>query len=117
MGVDEMIGEADIDGDGEVNYEEFVKMMMSKRRLKKAMSFADVAKVEAEVVHEKDKVDKELKDDKHKKLQKKWRVAAHAVAVSQHHPSIAAPGVMPTAMGGFALLALVGAAIFGRFAC
>ncbi|XP_037637883.1 calmodulin-like [Sebastes umbrosus] len=28
--VDEMIREADIDGDGRVNYEEFVKMMMSK---------------------------------------------------------------------------------------
>lgn len=29
--VDNMIREADIDGDGQVNYEEFVKMMMSKR--------------------------------------------------------------------------------------
>jgi calmodulin len=28
--VDEMIREADIDGDGQINYEEFVKMMMSK---------------------------------------------------------------------------------------
>jgi len=28
--VDEMIREADIDGDGKVNYEEFVKMMMSR---------------------------------------------------------------------------------------
>merc|ERR1712023_553583 len=28
--VDEMIREADIDGDGQVNYQEFVKMMMSK---------------------------------------------------------------------------------------
>jgi calmodulin len=28
--VDEMIREADIDGDGQVNYEEFVTMMMSK---------------------------------------------------------------------------------------
>ncbi|WAR18959.1 CALM-like protein [Mya arenaria] len=28
--VDEMIREADIDGDGQVNYEEFVKMMMTK---------------------------------------------------------------------------------------
>ena len=28
--VDEMIREADVDGDGEVNYEEFVKMMMAK---------------------------------------------------------------------------------------
>jgi len=27
--VDEMIREADIDGDGQINYEEFVKMMMS----------------------------------------------------------------------------------------
>jgi calmodulin len=27
---DEMIREADIDGDGQINYEEFVKMMMSK---------------------------------------------------------------------------------------
>lgn len=26
----EMIREADIDGDGQINYEEFVKMMMSK---------------------------------------------------------------------------------------
>lgn len=28
--VDEMIREADIDGDGQVNYDEFVKMMTSK---------------------------------------------------------------------------------------
>ena len=28
--VDEMIREADIDGDGQINYEEFVRMMMSK---------------------------------------------------------------------------------------
>ena len=27
--IDEMINEADIDGDGQINYEEFVKMMMS----------------------------------------------------------------------------------------
>ena len=28
--VDEMINEADIDGDGVINYDEFVKMMMAK---------------------------------------------------------------------------------------
>jgi len=28
--VDEMIREADIDGDGQINYEDFVKMMMAK---------------------------------------------------------------------------------------
>lgn len=28
--VDEMIKEADIDGDGQINYEEFVRMMMAK---------------------------------------------------------------------------------------
>ena len=28
--VDEMIREADVDSDGQINYEEFVKMMMSK---------------------------------------------------------------------------------------
>jgi calmodulin len=28
--VDEMIREADIDGDGQINYEEFVKMMINK---------------------------------------------------------------------------------------
>ena len=31
--VDEMIREADIDGDGQVNYEEFVTMMTSKQNL------------------------------------------------------------------------------------
>ncbi|XP_075410153.1 calmodulin-like [Tenrec ecaudatus] len=30
QGVDEMIREADIDGDGQVNYEEFVQMMIAK---------------------------------------------------------------------------------------
>ena len=29
-GVDEMIREADVDGDGQINYDEFVKMMISK---------------------------------------------------------------------------------------
>ncbi|KAK9913353.1 hypothetical protein M0R45_037171 [Rubus argutus] len=29
--VDEMVREADVDGDGQINYEEFVKVMMSKR--------------------------------------------------------------------------------------
>merc|ERR1712118_498477 len=29
--VDEMIREADVDGDGQINYEEFVKMMMAKQ--------------------------------------------------------------------------------------
>jgi hypothetical protein len=28
--VDEMIREADIDGDGHINYEEFVRMMMAR---------------------------------------------------------------------------------------
>ena len=28
--VDEMIREADVDGDGQINYEEFVKMMQAK---------------------------------------------------------------------------------------
>ncbi|XP_062207196.1 calmodulin-2/4-like [Phragmites australis] len=30
--VDEMVREADVDGDGRINYEEFVKVMMAKRR-------------------------------------------------------------------------------------
>jgi hypothetical protein len=30
--VDEMIREADVDGDGQINYEEFVKVMMAKWR-------------------------------------------------------------------------------------
>ncbi|KAK4358468.1 hypothetical protein RND71_020697 [Anisodus tanguticus] len=30
--VDEMIREADVDGDGQINYDEFVKVMMAKRR-------------------------------------------------------------------------------------
>ncbi|KAK3165751.1 hypothetical protein QOZ80_1AG0037220 [Eleusine coracana subsp. coracana] len=30
--VDEMVREADVDGDGHINYEEFVKVMMAKRR-------------------------------------------------------------------------------------
>ncbi|KAL9458510.1 hypothetical protein AB3S75_007386 [Citrus x aurantiifolia] len=33
--VDEMIREADVDGDGQINYEEFVKVMMAKRRRKR----------------------------------------------------------------------------------
>lgn len=33
--VDEMIREADVDGDGQVNYEEFVKMMMGKVGLRR----------------------------------------------------------------------------------
>jgi len=190
--VDEMIREADIDGNNKVNYEEFVKMMTTKRRLFEEkeghmgfadaaklmaeevhekhkvdealhpelrlledeatdeghMSFADAAKLEEEVVHEKHKVDKALHPEKlrlledeatfeghmsfadaamvvHKKhladkalhLQGKWHTAAHAITVSHRHPSIAAPGVLPTAMGGFALLALVGSTVLGRAIC
>jgi len=189
--VDEMIREGDIDGDKEMNYIEFVKMMMIKRRLVEEeeghmgfadaakleeevvqekhkvdkalhpellledeatdeghMSFADAAKLEEEVVHEKHKVDKALHPEKlrlledeatfdghmsfadvamvvHKKhladkalhLQRKWHTAAHAITVSHRHPSIAAPGVLPTAMGGFALLALVGSTVLGRAIC
>uniref|UniRef100_A0A803PYE2 EF-hand domain-containing protein n=1 Tax=Cannabis sativa TaxID=3483 RepID=A0A803PYE2_CANSA len=33
--VDEMIREADVDGDGQINYEEFVKVMMAKKRQKR----------------------------------------------------------------------------------
>ncbi|XP_030520861.1 calmodulin-2/4-like isoform X3 [Rhodamnia argentea] len=33
--VDEMIREADVDGDGQINYEEFVRVMMAKRREKR----------------------------------------------------------------------------------
>ena len=33
--VNEMIREADVDGDGQVNYEEFVRMMLSKWKKKK----------------------------------------------------------------------------------
>nr|POF08019.1 calmodulin-related protein [Quercus suber] len=33
--VDEMIREADVDGDGQINYEEFVKVMMAKKRQRK----------------------------------------------------------------------------------
>ncbi|PSR90104.1 Calmodulin-related protein [Actinidia chinensis var. chinensis] len=33
--VDEMIREADVDGDGQINYEEFVKVMMAKRRARR----------------------------------------------------------------------------------
>jgi hypothetical protein len=32
--VDEMIREADIDGDGHINYEEFVRMMMARWQTK-----------------------------------------------------------------------------------
>jgi Ca2+-binding EF-hand superfamily protein len=28
--IEEMVREADVDGDGQINYDEFVKMMMSK---------------------------------------------------------------------------------------
>uniref|UniRef100_A0A0A9DDR9 EF-hand domain-containing protein n=1 Tax=Arundo donax TaxID=35708 RepID=A0A0A9DDR9_ARUDO len=33
--VDEMVREADVDGDGHINYQEFVKVMMAKRRNKR----------------------------------------------------------------------------------
>ncbi|KAF8039671.1 hypothetical protein BT93_B2014 [Corymbia citriodora subsp. variegata] len=36
--VDEMIREADVDGDGQINYEEFVRVMMAKKRQKRAES-------------------------------------------------------------------------------
>jgi hypothetical protein len=42
--VDEMIREADVDGDGQINYEEFVKMMMAKH--KDLLNDNDVAKRE-----------------------------------------------------------------------
>ncbi|KAL6853536.1 hypothetical protein ACP4OV_019565 [Aristida adscensionis] len=34
--VDEMVREADVDGDGHINYDEFVKVMVAKRRSKRA---------------------------------------------------------------------------------
>ncbi|KAL4313498.1 hypothetical protein GQ457_01G038720 [Hibiscus cannabinus] len=37
--VDEMIREADVDGDGQINYEEFVKVMMAKRRDRTTSSY------------------------------------------------------------------------------
>ncbi|KZV55146.1 calmodulin 1 [Dorcoceras hygrometricum] len=36
-GVNEMIREADVDGDGQINYEEFVKVMMAKKQKQKNM--------------------------------------------------------------------------------
>jgi calmodulin len=33
--VDEMIREADVDGDGQINYQEFVKMMVTLQVIKK----------------------------------------------------------------------------------
>merc|ERR1712150_193779 len=69
------------------------------------MSFADVAMV----VHQKHLKDKALH------IQQKWRTAAHAVTVSHRRPSIVAPGA--TAMGGFALLALICSAVLGRVVC
>ncbi|KAF7031242.1 hypothetical protein CFC21_042601 [Triticum aestivum] len=33
--VEEMVREADVDGDGQINYDEFVKVMMAKRREKR----------------------------------------------------------------------------------
>merc|ERR1719414_2235524 len=60
------------------------------------VSFADAAMV----VYKKHLADKALH------LQQKWRAAAHVVTESHRHPSIASPGVVPSAMGGFALLAL-----------
>merc|ERR1712164_62009 len=49
--VDEMIREADVDGDGQINYEEFVKMMMAKRRRRNAVAEFQkaVRKVESQV--------------------------------------------------------------------
>ena len=39
--VDEMVREADIDGDGQINYEEFVQMMMSIQRVATRFSISD----------------------------------------------------------------------------
>ncbi|KAL7611739.1 calmodulin-7 isoform X1 [Lactuca sativa] len=41
--VDEMIREADVDGDGQINYEEFVKIMMAKIRRKRRKRRKEVA--------------------------------------------------------------------------
>lgn len=45
--VDQMIEEADTDGDGQINYEEFVRVMLSKRQLRdQVMSHVDDQKIQ-----------------------------------------------------------------------
>merc|ERR1719414_554891 len=76
---------------------EKLRLLRDEETYEGHMSFADAAMV----VHKKHLADKALH------LQQKWRTAAHDITVSHGHPSIAAPGVMPSAMSGFALLSLV----------
>ncbi|XP_021901001.1 calmodulin-7-like isoform X4 [Carica papaya] len=56
--VDEMIREADVDGDGQINYEEFVKVMMANRRRERMHEFSS---------------SKDWKEDKSKSICKKKR--------------------------------------------
>merc|ERR1719162_1552338 len=71
---------------------EKLRLLGDEATYKGHTSFADAAMV----VHKKHLADKALH------LQQKWRTAAHVITVSHRHPSIAASGVMPSAMGGFA---------------
>merc|ERR1712129_191574 len=122
--VDEMIREADIDGDGQVNYEEFVSMMMSKRRRLHSLSMAEAAEIEEGLVHAEHLAHTAIGNNHTGTAnppQQKWRVANHAInfAGNHHHGTAGAlsAGTTPLMLMGFSSLLLVGSALLGRAMC
>ncbi|XVF47069.1 hypothetical protein PTKIN_Ptkin03bG0079400 [Pterospermum kingtungense] len=65
--VDEMIREADVDGDGQINYEEFVKVMMANRRGERTKSSKHGPKEKQKQKQKKKKVNGEGRQKRRKR--------------------------------------------------
>lgn len=101
--VDEMVGEADVDGDGQINYEEFVQMRKERRRLSGGSTNKDdgakpklmdtlisdaklLASMEEKVDEAEDALGEDNKNETdHHRPQQKWRMVSHVVHWTHGH--------------------------------